>query len=350
MRAFGTRIAALVGAIFVAGCGAEAPAGAERLVRVSEGSTPMGTYMAITVYTADEAAGREAIAAAVARVEEVEAATSHYREASDLSRLSRSAGGPPMAVSRHLWTVLRRAAEVSEETDGAFDVTIGPLMALWRTTWRRGKAPSEAETAAAKALVDYRAVKLDPREPRAQLAKAGMQLDLGGIAKGYAVDQALAVLRERGVPAALVDMGGNVAAYGAPPERAAWLVGIRDPQNPGKILPKPIKLLNKAVATSGDYEQFALVAGRRYSHILDPRTGRPLAGVTSVTVVAPDGMTADAYSTALSVLGPERAIAFAHERPAIEAMIIFERDGDIHTLRSKGFERLEAAAIESPKQ
>lgn len=337
------RFALLVAAISVLGCAWGARA-AERLVRVSDGATPMGTYLMVTVYALDEAEGRQAIAAAIARVEEVEAATSHFRDTSDLSRLNRAAGGPPIPISRHLWTVLRRSAEISEETGGALDVTVGPLMTLWRKTWRKGRMPSEADTAAAKALVDYKAVRLDPTEPRAQLLKAGMQLDLGAIAKGYAADQALAVLRERGIPAALVDLGGNVAAYGAPPGRAAWLVGIRDPANPDKILPKPIKLRDQGVATSGDYEQFALVAGRRYSHILDPRSGKPIEGMTSVTVVAPDGMTADGYSTALSVMGPEQAIAFAERRKDIEVMVIFQRDGHTHTLRSKGFHRLEVSA------
>jgi len=332
----------------VLGCAPVAGGEGDRLVRVSDGATPMGTYLMVTVYAADEAAGRQAIAAAFARVEEIEAATSHYREGSDLSKLNRSAGGPAIPVSKHLWAVLRRSAEVSEETGGALDVTIGPLVALWKTTWKKGKPPPEARVAAAKALVDWRAVRLDPKEPRAQLLKPGMHLDLGAIGKGYATDQAAALLRERGIPAALVDLGGNVTAYGAPPERPAWLVGIRDPANPGKILPKPIRLLNQGVATSGDYEQFGLAPGHRYSHILDPRTGKPLEGMTSVTVVAPDGVTADGYSTALSVLGPEQAVAFAEKRQGVEVMVIFQRDGKAHTLRSKGFSRLEVTPTTSP--
>jgi thiamine biosynthesis lipoprotein len=330
------------------GCAVRVRGAEMRLVRVSDGGTPMGTYMMATVYAPDEEKGRQAIAAAFARVEEIEAATSHYRETSDISKLNAAAGGPPMPVSKDLWACLRRSAEVSAETDGAFDVTIGPLMALWKRTWRKGKAPSDAETAAAKALVDWRAVRPDPDKPLAQLLKKGMLLDLGAIGKGYAVDQAVAVLRQRRIPAALVDMGGNVAAYGAPPERQAWLIGIRDPSRPGKILPKPIRLLNQGVATSGDYEQFGVVAGRRYSHILDPRTGKPLEGMTSVTVVAPDATTADGYSTALSVLGPEKALTFAEKRPGVEVMIMFERDGKTHTARTKGFERLEVTPTDSP--
>ncbi len=342
------RLFILVAGISLAGCALGGQAAADRLVRVSDGATPMGTYLMVTVYAADEAAGRQAIAAAIARVDEVEAATSHFRDTSDLSKLNKAAGGPAIAINRHLWTVLRRSAEFSEETGGAFDVTVGPLMALWRKTWKKGKVPSDAETAAAKALVDYRAVRLDPKEPRAQLLKEGMLLDLGAIAKGYAVDEALALLRERGIPAALVDLGGNVGAYGAPPEREAWLVGIRDPSRPDKILPKPIRLRDQGVATSGDYEQFGLVGGRRYSHILDPRTGKPIEGMTSVTVVAKDAMTADGYSTSLSVLGPEQALAFAEKRKDIEVMVIFDRGGQTQTLRTKGFGRLEVPSTGNP--
>jgi len=335
------RMLAQLGVVALLGCAPSAAAEAERLVRVSDGGTPMGTYMMVTVYASDEATGRQAIAAAFARVEEIEAVTSHFREGSDLSKLNRAAGGPALPIGKELWTILRRCLEVSEETGGAFDATVGPLVALWKRTWKVGKAPSDAEAAAAKALVDYRAVRLAPGEPRAQLLKQGMGVDLSGIAKGYAVDRALAVLRERGIPAALVDAGGDICAYGAPPEREAWLVGIRDPSRPGKILPKPLRLLDRAVATSGDYEQFGAAAGRRYSHILDPRTGKPVEGMTSVTVIAPDATTADAYATALSALGPEQAVAFAEKRPGIEVMVISQRNGEARTLRSKGFSRLE---------
>ncbi|HPD14618.1 MAG TPA: FAD:protein FMN transferase [Planctomycetota bacterium] len=328
-------------ALALVGCSPPVRAAEAPLVRVSDGATPMGTYMVVTVYAPDEAAGRAAIAAAFARVEEVEAATSHYREASDLSKLNRSAGGPPIAISRHLWTVLRRAREISEETGGAFDVTVGPLVELWKRTWKQGTLPTEADVAAARALVDYRLVRVAADEPRAQLLKQGMRLDLGAIGKGYAADQAIAALRERGIAIALVAVAGDIRAIGAPPGRQWWLVGIRDPARPDGILPAPLGIRDRSVSTSGDYEQFGMVAGRRESHILDPRSAKPVEGVRSVTVVASDSITADAYATALSVLGPDAAIAFAEKRADIEALVIYERDGKLHTARSKGFEKLE---------
>jgi len=311
-----------------------------RLVRVSDARTPMGTYMAITVYAADEEAGRSAIADAFARVEEVEAAASTYREESEVSRLNRAAGQGDVPIGRHLAAVLERAAAVSAETEGAFDVTVGPLVALWRRTWKKGKEAADAEREAVQALVDYRAVRLAADGSSARLLKPGMSIALGGIAKGYAVDQAVAALRERGIQAALVDAGGDIHALSRPPERPAWLIGVRDPNRPGEILPRPLGLHDQAVATSGDYEQFGLVGGHRYSHILDPRRGRPIEGMTSVTVVAPDAMTADAYATAASVLGPEAAVAFAEKRPGVEILILHRRDGQLVTARSSGFDRL----------
>jgi len=346
MRAWHVQL--MLAALCLAGCAAPTPAAVSRPARVFEARTPMGTYMAVTVYASDEAAGRAAIAAAFERVEDIEAAASTYRRNSEVEKLRHAAGGPPMAVGPDLWRVLERAAEVSAETGGAFDVTVGPLVALWKKTWRRGKAPKADDLAAARALVGMSNVRLVREGRRVQLLKPGMRLVPGGIAKGYAVDQAVAVLRERGIQAALVDAGGDIFALGAPPERQAWLIGVRDPVHPGKILPKPLAVRDRAVATSGDYEQFGIVGGRRVSHILDPRTGQPVQGVTSVTVVAPDTMTADAYATAASVLGPAAAVAFADARPAIEMMIISRQDDTVTETRSRGFADIEVARTAKP--
>ncbi|NQT89179.1 FAD:protein FMN transferase [bacterium] len=318
------------------------------LLRVHDTQTPMGTYMSIIVYAPSEAVGKSAIRAAFARVEAVEAATSTYRAKSDISLLNKAAGGPDLAVSLHLWQPVHRALEIARETGGAFDPTVGPLVALWRKTWKLGKLPADADVEAARALVDYRLVRLDVLRPRLSLAKAGMRLTLSGIAKGYAVDQAVAVLRERGIPAALVDAGGDMCAYGVPPGRTTWLVGVRDPSRPGHILPHPLRLLNAAIATSGDYEQFGTVDGKRYSHILDPRTGRPIQGMTSVTVFAPDATTADAFATAASVLGVEKALALSEKHPKVEMMILRRDKDEIRRDTSSGFADLEVKDTDTP--
>jgi thiamine biosynthesis lipoprotein len=281
-------------------------------------------------------------------VEEIEAATSNYRDASDLSQLNQVAGGEPMPVQRDLWVPLRRALEFAKETEGAFDPTIGPLVALWKRTWKKGQAPRPEETAAAEALVDYRNVRLLDSPPRAQLLKRGMELDLGRIGKGYAADEAVACLRQRGIQAALVAAAGDIVAAGAPPERDWWLVGIADPAHPDKLLPKVLRLHDQAVSTSGDYVQFGTVEGQRRSHIMDPRTGQPVLHMSSVTVVGKNGTTTDAFGTALSVLGPEAAIAFAEKRGDLQVMVICERDGRTETFRSQSFAALEVTP-EAPR-
>lgn len=341
-------VAVVLSVLLAPGCPrAEAPA----LVRVQDLRKVMGTYMAITVYARDEAAGHRAIAAAFARVEELEAALSNYRPESDVSKLNRAAGGPPMAIGRDLWLCLRRSIEGGAMTDGAFDVTIGPLIILWKAAWKGGHLPTGAEIAAARALVDYRAVRLDPDGQHAQLPRPGMRLDLGGNGKGFVVDQVVAVLRSLGIEAALVAAAGDIYALGAPPGRPGWTIGVRDPNRARgplvdpldmPILARPIVLRDRAISTSGDYEQYGVIEGRRYSHIIDPRTGQPVAHMASVTVVAPDATTSDTLDTALTVLGPQAAIEFAAKHPGIEVMVFHEKDGKLEVLRSPGFDKLEA--------
>ncbi len=329
----------LVAGLLVAAaeCGRPAP----RLVKVYDAHGAMGTYVAITVFAPSEALGRKAIKAAFAEIEKVEQAASTYRPTSEVSRLAAAAGGPPMAISECLGRLLRRGMEIAEETDGAFDMTCGPLVRLWRKTWKRGKAPTRQQIEAARALVGRHALELSPDGRRARLLKPGMSLALGGIAKGYAVDQAVAAIRQVGITSALVDAGGDIYALGSPPYRDKWLVGVRDPANPKGILPKALAVANQAVATSGDYLQFGTVKGHRYSHILDPRTGRPVEKMASVTVVAPDATTADAYATAASVLGPQKAIEFGESRRGVEMLVIYRKDGRLVQLRTSGFARME---------
>jgi len=317
-------------------------AAAAEPVRVRDVRMPMGTYMAITVYAATEAEGKKAIADAFEHVEKVEAAISTYRHTSEISRLNRAAGGEAMAVGHHLFALLARSAEVSKETEGAFDITAGPLIRLWKRAWRRRKLPTPEELAAARALVGYRGVRLFPKKRKAQLLEKNMRLDVGAIGKGYIIDQAAAALRAHGITAALVDAGGDVYAMGKPPGRDGWLVGVRDPERRGKILPRPLLVADRAVATSGDYEQFGRIDGKRFSHILDPRTGRPVEGMSTVSLIAPDATTADAYATAASVLGPKAALAFVEKRPKVEVLILHRLGDRLTRVQSSGFARLEA--------
>ena len=274
-------------------------------------SKHMGTVFRVVLYAADRPTAERAAKAAFARVAELDKVMSDYDPASELIRLCKAndaAPGKPIAVSTDLFAVLRKAEEVSRKSEGAFDVTVGPLVRLWRLARRTQLLPDAKELADAKAKVGYEKVALDPAGQTVALKLPGMRLDLGGIAKGYAADVALAVLSETcGIKQALVAAAGDIACGDPPPDRDGWAVDIA-PISKGQQ-PRRLTLANRAVSTSGDLEQFVEIGGVRYSHVLDPRTGLGLTGRRSVTVIARRGVDADSLTKAASVLPAEKALA-----------------------------------------
>ena len=268
----------------------------------------MGVRARLVVYAPNELAAARACAAAFARVAALEEVFSDYRPTSELMRLCDRAGGEPVVVSDELFKVLQRAAEVSQRSGGAFDVTVGPLVQLWRAARKSGQLPPRDELDRARQLVGWQRVLLDPAARTVRLTTPGMRLDLGGIAKGYAGDQALAVLREHGITRALFEAGGDIVAGDSPPGAAGWRVEVVDP---GEGAMKSLMVANRGASTSGDTEQFVEIEGRRYSHVVDPRTGLGVMDRTMATVVARDGLTSDSLSTAVCVLGNERGEALA---------------------------------------
>ncbi|HEX9204120.1 MAG TPA: FAD:protein FMN transferase, partial [Vicinamibacteria bacterium] len=227
----------------------------------------MGTLVRLVLYAADQAAASAAARAAFDRVAELDAALSDYRDASEVSRLARAAGGPPVPVGPDLFAVLERAQDVGRRSGGAFDVTVGPLVRLWRRTLRTGDWPDPARTAEALACVGSDKMHLDAAARTVLLDRPGMRIDLGGIAKGYAGDQALRVLRALEVSSALVAVGGDVVAGDAPPGEAGWVVAV-EPEEPTRARER-LLLSRAAVSTSGDSQQWVERDGVRYSHILD---------------------------------------------------------------------------------
>lgn len=269
----------------------------------------MGVDVRLVLYAPSEAQAEEAAAAAFRRIAALDQAMSDYRPTSELNRLCAQAGGPPVPISRDLFVVLERAVRLARESGGAFDPTVAPAVALWRRARRTGDLPAASELRAARELVDWRSLELNRLERTARLRKPGMRLDLGGIAKGYAGDQAQAVLKRRRITRALVEAGGDIVVSGPPPDKEGWEVEVRNaaPSGPAPVL----AFAHCAISTSGDTEQFVVVGGRRYSHIVDPRTGLGLTSRVAVTVAAPNGLTSDGLSTAVSVLGAERGRALA---------------------------------------
>ena len=279
----------------------------------------MGTLVRLVLFAADRPAASAAARAAFDRVAELDAALSDYRDSSEVSRLARAAGGPPVPVGPDLFAVLERAQDVGRRSGGAFDVTVGPLVRLWRRTLRTGDWPDPARRAEALSCVGSDKMHLDPAARTVLLDRPGMRIDLGGIAKGYAGDQALRVLRARDVSSALVAVGGDVVAGDAPPGEAGWVVVV-EPDEPTRAGER-LLLRRAAVSTSGDSQQWVERDGVRYSHILDPRTGIGLTGRRRATVVAPEGVTADSLATAACVLGPAEAVALVESTSRTAAIV-----------------------------
>jgi len=273
----------------------------EALARHEFRRSVMGTEARLVLYAPSAAVAREAGGAAFERMLAIEAVASDWIADSELSRLGRAAGTHALAISDPLFEVLTQAREVAARTGGRFDPTSGPLTQLWRQHRAAHTLPAQDELEAARALVDWRALELDAEHRTARLARPGMRLDLGGIAKGYACDAALAVLEEHGCGSALVELGGDLVVGAPPPEQAAWSITIDCGSG---AEPRELLLVRQAVATSGDAFQFTEVAGERYSHVLDTGTGLGLRTGLCTTVVAPTGALADALATALNVAGP----------------------------------------------
>ncbi|HME00377.1 MAG TPA: FAD:protein FMN transferase [Terriglobia bacterium] len=329
----------------------------------------MGTIFRIVLYAPDPTTASKASRAAFDRIQTLDNIMSDYKPGSELRQLCDKAGGPPVKVSEDLFRVLTAAEEASTRSDGAFDITVGPVVRLWRRARRRHELPDRERLAAARDLVGYEKVQLDPQARTVQLLKPGILLDLGGIAKGDAADQALMVLQSFGVTHALVAAAGDIAVGDPPPHRAGWRIEIA-PLEPvggrlagpssrptGTVPPQPaegdassiqnpisrisriqnrfVLLHNAGISTSGDAEQHVEIGGVRYSHIVDPKTGMALTGRSSVTVVAPNGITADGYATAVSVLGPERGLKLITSTPGAGALILIESGNAVQSFESR---------------
>lgn len=309
-------LSALWCGLFLAGC-QKPPIRETRLL--------LGTTVQITVKGKEEAEARKAIELAFKEIERIENLMSKYREGSEISILNREGAKRPVKVSEDTLRVIRESIRVGELTDGAFDITISPLMELWGFSKKEGHLPGEEELREARGLVNYGRISLNEEEGTIRFEKEGMKIDLGGAAKGYGVDRAADVLRENGISRAIVNAGGDMYLLGKPLDRDFWQVGLKHPRREGEILGL-IKVRDEAVATSGDYQKYFILQGKRFCHIINPVTGRPVQSTLSVTVIAREAMRADALATALFVLGSERGLKLASCLEGVEAIIVREDD------------------------
>jgi thiamine biosynthesis lipoprotein len=270
----------------------------------------MASAYAILAYGADGGALPGIVEAALDEVDRIDRLMSHYKPESPLSRLNREAPLGPVAVDPELRALIVESIGYARASGGAFDITVGPLMKTWGFFRGGGRLPTEAEVAEARTRVGYAHVVVDGGRGTVRFDRPGVELDLGGIAKGYAVDRAVQVLRRAHVAAALVSAGGStIYGLGAPPGREAWEVEVQDPLD-GTRAAFTVPLRDRALSISGSSEKWFETGGVRYSHVMDPRTGRPVQGVLGVAVLAPTGTAGDALDNALFVLGPEKARAY----------------------------------------
>ena len=293
----------------------------------------MGTSIEVQAFGGDEATRRSAIDEALAVFADVDRLMSDYRDDSELALINRDASRRPVRVSDPMFAVLHAAAGVSAASNGAFDVTIAPLVRLWGFHDRTPHVPTAAELAAVRPLVDYRLMQLDADRRTVRLTHPGVALDLGGIAKGFAVDVAAGSLRRRGL-SGFIDAGGNQYLLGRPPGKARWTVGIRNPEARGQVI-AVVDTGETSVSTSADSYNVIEARGRSYGHILDPQTLQPAARSLSVTILSRDGTLADAMSKAAFVLGPKADLALVDSFPGMSAVIVYRApDGSIAAVRS----------------
>jgi len=292
----------------------------QALARYEYSEIVMGTEARIVLYSRSETDARFAARTALDRMISLDGVMSDYHHDSELMRLCRMPQAEPVTVSDDLFRVLHRAQTISEKTGGAFDITIGPLSHLWREAIRNGsKIPYEA-IEIAKNRIGWKYVYLDEQSQTVTLSHPFMQLDLGGIGKGFAIDEAITVLKYLGVQHSLVDLGGDIALGESPPGKDGWSVSFPPELNHGDTL--TLKLANVAIATSGHTEQFVEIDSVQYSHIIDPATGLGLTNNIIVTVVAPDATTADALASAISVVGLDRVELILQRFPHTSAALI----------------------------
>ena len=270
----------------------------------------MDTLTSITVVSVSKEEAQRAIQAGFEEIERIGVLLNYYSEKSEITAINKAAGKSPVKVSKETVEIIQRALEIAELTGGAYDPTIGPVESLWDFT--RSKIPESSLIKSKLYLVDFRKVHVDKESSTVFLELEGMELDLGGIAKGYGADKAIEVIKSHGIRGALVSVAGDIKCYGLKPGSQPWRIGIQNPRAKGGSVNDNILvsllLKEQAISTSGDYQRFFIINGTRYHHLLDPETGMPATGLISVSLIAKEGVLADALCTGVFILGMEKGL------------------------------------------
>lgn len=313
--------------------------GAEELKRYEFLQIRMGIPVNITLYAPSEAIANQASKAAYDTFRKIDRIMSDYDPDSELMQLCKNtAVGQPVSVSPELFEVLTEAQKLSQQTDGAFDVTVGPVVKLWRIARRRKELPDPQRLAKAMESVGYQYIELNKVKRSVILKKANMQIDLGAIAKGYAADQALKAMKDHEITRVFIDAGGDIVAGDSPPDREFWRIEIEKLQTESNAATPVVHLKNAAIATSGDAYQYLEIDKKKYSHIVNPLTGKGLTTSSTVTVIAPTGMEADRLASAVSVLGARKGLDLIQKNDKTELfMFSLDAEGKVSSTVSDGF-------------
>ncbi|MBM4075881.1 MAG: FAD:protein FMN transferase, partial [Planctomycetes bacterium] len=295
----------------------------QTLERFEYAEPHLGTLVEITLYAPTEQVANEAAEAAYGRIEELNRILSDYNPDSEVMRLCRTSGTQTqVAVSSELFELLSDSQNISDRTTGAFDITIGPLVRLWRKARKEKRLPDPMDLEQARRLVHWKNIKLDPQGKTVELTQAGMSIDFGGIAKGYIAEQARQVIINQKFPKCLVAVAGDIAVGDPPPNKEGWRIGIAPLEKPDGPPSRFVTLSNCSISTSGDAFQYIEIDGVRYSHIVDPTTGLGLTHRSSVTVIAKKGAIADGLATAITVMGKEKGLKLLEHFPNTEAYVV----------------------------
>ena len=302
----------------------------------------LGTVSRITIY---DKPTEEAFSEAFARIKEIEMRMSLHSDTSEIAEINAHAGIRAVKVSEDTFTVIEKALEIAALSDGAFDITIGPLVQAWDIGGDNARKPSEEEIASLLPLIGYSMVELDRNDKTVFLPKPGMALDLGGIAKGYAADEVARILRSHGVERAIINLGGNVLTMGKKQDGSLWRIGIQDPESSRGEYAMIVQLDDTSLVTSGPYERFLVLEGETYHHILDTTTGYPVeTDFSSASIITKSSMLADALSTSVYALGLEKALKMLNELDGVEALfftedkqVIFSNSRHPYTITKDGY-------------
>ncbi len=283
----------------------------------------MGSRFDITVIAENENQGNASIDQAVNEISRIEKMISSWDPGSETSKIIENAGVRPVEVSKELFDLISRAIKISELTSGAFDITYASMDRIWKFDGSMNHLPTEDEIAQSITKVGYKNILLDPESQTVFLKNKGMRIGFGAIGKGYAADKAKELLISKGVKGGIINASGDLTTWGTQPDGSPWMVGITNPLNKDKVF-SWFPLDNNAVVTSGNYEKYVEFNGKKYTHIIDPRTGWPVSGLTSTTVFAPKAELADALATSVFVMGLGTGLDFINQLPGVECVIVDE--------------------------